>query len=189
MGLFNNRQQAQAISERALLEKKYTEAYRNIYIVLAMTVINLVLLLTNSGRYFLFSASVPYLLVVVSQAFYGEIAGGLFYVLIGIAALILLMYLLCGIFAGKGRKGWLVFALVMFALDSLVMLLLGIGTNALADSIFDLVIHAMVLYSFISGISAANKLAKMPPEEEPTENFMDAFVQSAEETAATSTEE
>lgn len=202
MGLFNNRQQAQALSQRQLLENKYTEGRRNIYILLAMTVINLFLLVTNSGRYFLFSASVPYLIADLAMALCGKyppeyyggeqyalLGDGVFYVMMGVAALLLVMYLLCGIFSGKGRKGWLVFALVLFVLDSAVMVWLWVDMGCSMDSILDLVIHAMVLYSLYSGVSAANKLAKLPPEEEPTENFMDAFVQSAEETAATSTEE
>lgn len=203
MGLFNNRQQAQALSQRQLLESKYANGRRDLFVLLAMTVINLVLLVTNSDRYFLFSAAVPYMIADLAMALCGKypaayydgaaegfLGDGVFAVMMGIVGLILLMYLLCGILSGKGRKGWMVFGLVMFILDSLVLVLLWVSMGCPMDSILDLVLHGLVLYSLISGVSACGKLAKLPPEEAPAEDYMAAFIQPEEEAAAaTPTEE
>ena len=52
-------------------------------------------------------------------------------------------------------------ALVLFSIDSALMLLLG----DFASSILDLVFHAWVIYYLVVGIISANKLKNMPEEE------------------------
>lgn len=192
MGLFKNRQGEQNVSTRQLLEAKYASARRDILIVLGFTIINIILLMTNSNTYFLFSAYIPYLIVGFAMLFCGkypvEFYEGLemefygdavFGVMLAMAAIVLVMYLLSWFLSDKGRVGWLIFAAVLFGLDTAGMLLLdGIS----GDNIMDIVFHAWFLISIIGGISACMKLKKLPPEEEvPQDNYMDALVQTPEE--------
>ncbi len=177
--LTNQKQQAQQMSERQSLEAKYLNSRHNLLIVLIFTVVNILLLVTNSNSYFLFSAYIPYLLADLGMylcgkypaEFYGAdyalaefLPGGFLVIMLVIAAVILVMYLLSWIFTKKGNKGWMVFALVFFSVDTGVMFFLnGIST----DMIIDVVFHAWVVYSLATGVSAANKLQKLP-EEEPS---------------------
>ena len=58
--------------------------------------------------------------------------------------------------------GWLIFALVIFVIDTLGMLaFLGFDLSNIVDMIF----HAWVIVSLVMGIIAAAKLKKLPEEE------------------------
>ena len=176
MGLFKNRQETQNVSGRQALEMKYASARRDILIVLAFTIINIILLLVNANTYFLFSAYIPFMIADTAMFLCGKypaefyegyaiefLGQGVFAVLLVIAAVILVMYLLSWFFSDKGRVGWMVFAAVLFGLDTLGMVLLG-GLSL--DYAFDILFHAWFLYSLISGVCAYYKLKKLPPEEE-----------------------
>lgn len=78
-----------------------------------------------------------------------------------VAAVICVLYLLCWLFSKKGRVAWLIVALVLFALDTILMLLGGVGL----DSIIDVIFHGWVIISLSMGVSAHFKLKKLPPEE------------------------
>ena len=174
-GFFKKNEQ-QSISPRQLLEAQYNNARNNILLVVLFTVVNVVLLVTNSNTYFLFSASVPYYLADYGMFFGGfypeEVYAGfegfeflgapMLAIALGIAAVIVVLYLLSWLFSKKGRVGWLIFALVFFALDTVAMLLL-MGINS--EMIIDIVFHAWVLFSLGSGIYANAKLKALPAEE------------------------
>ena len=177
-GLFGNKSNAQALSQRDVLQNKFNGARVNLLLVVLFSAINLVMLVLNSGSYFLFSASVPYIIGTMAMllcgkfpaeyyersmdeyAFYGN---GVFAVLIAIAVSIIALYLICWIFSKKPRVGFLVFALVLFAIDT-AALFYNYGFDA--NMILDYVFHAWVIISLISGISAYAKLKKLPAEEE-----------------------
>ena len=175
---FKNNAQAQPVSQRDLYQNKYNSARGNLLLVVIFTVINIILLVTQSDRYFLFSAFVPYFIAWEGMFFCGmfpaeyyaeEWAGieffdkSLFGILLAIAAVIVVIYLLCWIFSKKNKVGWLVAALVLFVADTLGMFVLQ---NIGADSIIDVLFHIWVVYYLIAGIHAYGKLKKLPPEEE-----------------------
>jgi hypothetical protein len=175
MGLFKNRQETQAVSARQAMEMKYASARRDILLVLGFTIINIILLVTNTNTYFLFSAYIPYLIADFAMYFCGKYPAEyyegvaldfygdtVFAVMLALAALILVMYLLSWFFSDKGRVGWLIFAAVLFGLDTAGMLLMGVSLEYVLDILF----HAWFLYSLIGGIVAYYKLKKLPPEEE-----------------------
>lgn len=177
MGLFKNRQAEQNVPVRELLEMKYAGARRDILLVLGFTIINIILLVTNRNTYFLFSAYIPYVIADFAMFFCGKYPAeyyegyvvdfygdGVFAVMLAIAAVILVMYLLSWFFSDKGRVGWLIFAMVLFALDSVGLVLLG-GISM--DNIFDIVFHVWFMVSLIGGVSAYYKLKKLPAEVEP----------------------
>ena len=177
MGLFNKNQnqQAQPFSQRQQMERRYASARMNLLWVVLFTAINIVLLVSNSYTYFLFSAFIPYAIVDYGMIvcgkypadFYGDLSQYQFLdstvlvVLIAVAAVICVLYLLCWIFSKKRRVAWLIVGLVFFALDTVFMLLGGIS----ADRILDIVFHGWVIISLTGGIIAHSKLKKLPAEE------------------------
>lgn len=190
MGFFKNRQSEQNIPVRQQLEMKYVGARRDILLVLGFTIINIFLLVTNSNTYFLFSAYVPYVIADFAMFFCGKYpveyyegyvfdfyGDGVFALMLVIAAVILVMYLLSWFFSNKGRVGWLIFALALFALDSAGMVLLG-GISM--DNVFDIVFHVWFMVSLIGGVSAHYKLKKLPPEELPTETAAEPVASTEE---------
>ena len=177
--LTRNDQQAQQMSERQLLQNKFASARSNLLLVLVFTVVNIILLVTQSNTYFLFSAYVPYLLAILGmemcgmfpdEYYGGDTSGFIFFdtsflvIMLVIAAVILALYLLSFIFTKKGKSGWMIFALVLFAIDTVLMVLMALLGGFSSDMIMDYIFHAWVLYSLFSGVSAAKKLKALPEE-------------------------
>jgi hypothetical protein len=176
MGLFNQNenQEVQPVAQRQKLEGRYASSRHNILLVLAFTAINVILLLANSNTYFLFSAYIPYAIVDLGMflcgkypaEIYGDLSQyeflgtGVLAVFVAVAAVICVLYLLCWLFSKKKRVAWMIIALVMFVLDTALMLLAGIS----ADNIIDVVFHGWVILSLSMGVAARFKLKKLPEE-------------------------
>ncbi len=165
-------------SQREVYEQKYNNSRNNLLWVVIFTAINLTLLVTNSGTYFLFSAYIPYFITIIGMLlcgrypaeYYIEYLGEelvffdntLFIILLVISIVITLLYLLSWFMSRKNRVGWLIFALVFFTIDTVGMLLIaGISVESIVDILF----HAWVIFSLISGIVNHFKLKKLPPEQ------------------------
>lgn len=167
-------------TEEMTLQAKYDGARRNLLSVVVFSLINLILLVANSFTYFLFSASIPYLVADLAKylcgmypADYYDISPeeawffprSVFWIALVVALLIIAFYVLCFFLSGKNRVGWMITALVCFALDTVVMFLYyGIS----ADMIMDIVFHAWVIVSLSVGIYAHFKRKKL------AENWTDA---------------
>ena len=165
------------IPPRALCEAKYNSARMNLLLVLGMTLLNIVVCCFGSDRYFLFSASIPYYLVLLGSIMTGRMPEeyytdwpasepflgiGFLVVMAVIAVAMLLVYLACFLLSKKNRVGWLITAAVFFGIDTLGMLwLYGIS----ADAIFDIVFHAWVLYYLITGVINGLKLKNLPEDD------------------------
>lgn len=164
-------------SVKNTLETRYQNARGNLLWIVAFTVINIVLLVADGNSYFLFSAYIPYMMASLGmflcgmfpQEFYGEEFAGVeffeptvFWIFMGIAAVMVALYLISWICSKRNRVGWLVFALTIFAVDTLGMLVLG-GFST--DSIVDIVFHVWVIISLSLGVYSGYKLKKLPPEE------------------------
>lgn len=170
-----NRQQAKKTPKQQL-ELRYKSAVSNLLLVVFLTLINIVLLVTNGNSYFLFSAFLPYLAADYGMYFcgmyppemYADVEDPVFadksllVIMLAVAAVILLLYVLAYIFARKKKIGWLIFALVFFVIDTIAMI---VFTGVSADNIFDLVIHAWVVVSMVRGIITYFDLKKQPAEE------------------------
>ncbi len=163
--------------QRQALQNKYNAARMNLLAVVLFTVINIVSLATGIGGYFLFSASVPYVITMfglvlcgmMPDEFYQEMEmegmffldESFFYITLAISILILGLYVLCWFFSKK-KPVWLTVALVLFIIDTVVMFLYyGIAL----DMILDIAFHAWVIWILVSGIRAHRDLQKMPKEE------------------------
>ena len=161
------------LTPRQMLEGKFNSARASLLIVLICTLINVVLIFSDSATYFMFSLFVPYILVVLGALYTGRLSGyevppaymwtdTAFYIVIGFAAVCIIAFVLCWAFSKKNRVGWLIAALVLSLIDTA----LGIWYYGLSsDVILDLVFHGWIIVSLIGGISAHYKLKKLPPED------------------------
>jgi len=164
------------IDQREALQSKYNAARTNLIIAIAFTVLNTVMLFIDGSSYFLFSIFVPYFLAVVGmlltgklpELYYTEEFLGIEYldtsvlvIILGIALGILGLYLISWIFSKKNRGSWLIFALVLFVIDTALMLFL----QGVRNSVIDVIFHIWVIVSLTSGIIAYFKLKKLPEEE------------------------
>lgn len=175
MSLFQKN--TQNLSPRQQLQNKYGVCRVNLMVVVLLTLINVVFLLLGSDTYWLFSALVPYLLVFYGMFFCGKLPVEYYegdisdYVFLDESVLVVLaifafaivgLYLLFWWLSREHRSGWLVASLVLFIIDTLVMLwFYGLAF----DMIIDLLFHIWVLYYLIAGISAAKRFKELPPEE------------------------
>lgn len=166
------------MSERQTLQTKYNKTRSNLLLVVAFTVINVILLVVKAESYFLFSAYIPYAIVEIGMLVCGMFSGdyfgvdvseyqifnrSVFSVFLVIALVIVALYLISWIFS-KNKVGWIIFALVIFSLDTVGMLVFaGIDIANIVDVIF----HGWIIVSLSIGITAHFKLKKLPPEEQP----------------------
>jgi hypothetical protein len=170
---------ATPLSPRTVLENQYRTARMNLLIAILFTLINIVILFTNGGSYFLFSISIPYILAIVGADLCGmmppEYYEGAEYVefldpsflvvMLVLAAVILALYVLCFFMSKKHKSGWFVFALVMFCIDTAAMVaLMGIG-----NSVVDLIFHIFVIVYLVMGIRVPNKLKALDEQEAAAE--------------------
>ncbi len=164
-----------ALSERDILTTKYRNARINLLIVALATLLNVILAATVSDSYFLFSATIPYILTFLSAllcglypAEYYEGLGavnvlpmGVFFACLAVSLIIIGLYVLAFFLSGKNRAGWMIFALVLFCLDTLTLFLYaGISLDWLLDYIF----HIWIIVILALGLRAHAKLKNLPPE-------------------------
>ncbi len=168
-------------TQREILESKYKNNISNLLIVLVFTIINIVLLVTNSNTYFLFSAFLPYFVADYGMYFCGMYPEEYYYdvpdmvfsdkstlvICFAIIAVMLLAYFLCWFFAKKKKVGWLIASLVFFVIDTVAMLYIS-GISS--DMIIDIVFHIWVICCLSGGIINYDKLKKLPEEEPNSES-------------------
>ncbi len=141
--------------KKSILEQKYASARGNLLLMLVLTVINIILFVCGSYTMLLFSATIPYYLVI-----FGIVSENVTFLTVCafFAAVTIILYLLCWIFSKK-HYGWLIGALVMFIIDTIAMALMYVGIGEISG-ILDVLIHIWVLYYLISGVNNGVKLAK-----------------------------
>ena len=135
----------------------------SLLLILIFTVVNLVLLLVDSDRYFLFSASVPYYFTAFGIGMDSALSGGIGTFTITalvISLLILAVYLLCWILSKK-RTGWLTAALVLFCVDTVGLLFLSYIFET--SNLLDFLLHAWAICSLANGVYCAGKLKRSAP--------------------------
>ncbi len=189
MGLFSKNNNAQPVSERQACVQRYNGSRANLLVVVAFTVINIIILLTGGESYFLFSATIPYYLVVEGMLFTGRfeyapideaylLNDSFFIATLVIAGAITLIYFLCWLFSKNFKMGWLIGALVMFVIDTVGLFYLYDEVESIVDIIF----HAWVIISLVQGILALKKLKAMPEEEEqPVEQTAEQIAEPTEQ--------
>ncbi|MBR6651381.1 MAG: hypothetical protein IKL36_08250 [Clostridia bacterium] len=152
-------------SQHGIMKTKYQSARANLLLMIILTAVNIVFLFTNAEYMLLFSATVPYFAVVVGMATQIDV---MIAVSVCFAVAILLIYFLCW-FMSKRHFGWMIGALVMFAIDTVSMVLMYLAAGEFSG-VLDVVIHVWVLYYLIIGVKSGKQLKDAPEEEkEPIE--------------------
>lgn len=183
MGLFkNNTSQGAPLSPQATLLQRYNGSRNNLIFVVAFTLVNMVMLIAGSSSYFLFSSSIPYYLTFFGMYHTGKLSADYYYgetefeplatsflvITVVISLVIVAIYGVCWLMSKKHGFGWLIFALISFGIDTIFMFSFE-GFSA--DMILDIIFHVWVIFSLCSGISAAVKLNKLPPQEGIAESY------------------
>lgn len=147
------------------LEQRFLRSRNNLLLVIAFTTVNVFLLLLNTDLSFLFSATFPIFFVGIGQVF-TEQTGSNAFLLIGtvIAFISIALYAVC-YFLSKKRKVFILVALVLFVLDTLLLLWLSL-LEFEVSSLIDIAFHVWILYYLIIGVAAWSGLKKLPPEQE-----------------------
>lgn len=136
--------------------------------IIILTALNEGMLLANTGRYFLFSASIPYYLTWFGKILdngtddgSGTIIARYTIIAILVSVVILGVYLLCW-FLSKKRIGWLTAATALFAVDTVLFIIFAF--TVLAEPmrcLLDFLLHAVALYQMIAGVVSHGKLRKL----------------------------
>ena len=140
--------------------KKFKSARSNLLLMIAMTTINLILIMVEASFSFLFTAFAP----MFALAVFGELS--MKAVGVAIAIIILAMYLVC-YFLSKKYRVFILIALILFILDTLILGAVILLTLELQDAsvLIDVGFHAWILYYLINGVIAWANMRKLPPEE------------------------
>lgn len=134
-------------------EAKYKNARISLLTIVILSAVNL-FSIVFSDSYFLFSAYLPQILIYSGYDLYSQ-SGMQEYLIVAMvfAAIVIIPYLLAFIFSKK-RVGWLVAALVMFSLDSILFLwdFIYLISAGYFDGILDLIIRIWAIGSLILGV-------------------------------------
>ncbi|MBQ9915322.1 MAG: hypothetical protein IJO50_04170 [Clostridia bacterium] len=165
-----NYQNVTLAKERA--QAQYDRARSNLLLMIILTMVNVGLAIAESYTMMLFSATVPYYVVIFGFLTYGTTLATVCFV---VAALCMLGYLLCWNFS-KTHYGWMIGALVMFILDTLFLVYILMDMQD-ASNVIDILIHIWVLYYLVIGVVNGHRLKKLsdvvPVVEEETDENID----------------
>ena len=127
--------------------------------VVILTVLNLVLLLTDSDRYLLFSISVPYFLTVLGQIMDENLLSGSYTVTaLVISVVVLALYIVCFVLSKK-RPGWLTAGLVLFCVDTAALVVFVFTLTDSPESFFmDFVFHVLIIVELAMAVKGNKKL-------------------------------
>ena len=153
----------------SLALRRYKRARSSLLLMMLFTVINTVQAAMGSLSYFVFSDYLAYYCALFGRAFYEE-SGLTLYIVVGcaFAALILVPYLL----------GWLIAALVMFIIDTVLVIVDAIGFMEISY-LLDIAFHIWLIVELILGIRVGKEaIAEMNAPAEAVEDtaFFDASI-------------
>jgi hypothetical protein len=154
---------------RAHLQQQLSVARRTLLGVVVMTVINLVLLLTNGGTYLVFSASVPYYLTflgkVIDNGFGALVKNGTYTATGLVLGLILLSVYLLPWFLSKKRGNWLYLGAGLLCLDLLALAAVSLLLfESITGTVLDILVHIVAIVQIGKGAKAYQTLKDLPPE-------------------------
>lgn len=148
-------------------EMKYTRARHSLLLVVILSIVNL-FALVFADMYFLFSSYITLTIGATGGFMYLESGDAILLVVTIILGIIsVIPYLVCWIFSKK-KVGWLIASLVLFALDTVLLL---VDTIAMFDVsyILDLVIHILVIVELVVAVRYGLKKKKEQSEEDTIE--------------------
>ena len=143
-----------------LPETRFKNARISLLAVLIFSFVN-VFTIIFTDTYFLFSSYITSVVTATGAVFYIESGENAIFLIatILVSVITLLPYLFCYLF-GKKHNGWLIAALVLFAIDTAILLIFTIEALAVGEvtGIMDIVLHIYVLVTLALGVSAGAKL-------------------------------
>lgn len=144
----------------------FKKARSNFVLAVAFTLANLILIYLDASFYFPFSIYTP-LSFLMNGKFEALYNGDNLYLIVSviIALVILALFFLCWLISGKKRV-FILIALILFGIDSVIMLIDAISVLDTLDASFliDIAFHAWVLYFLVMGTMAWAKLRGVSPE-------------------------
>lgn len=143
------------------LEKQVAGGRYSLLLIMIFTVVNLVLLLVEADRYFLFSSAVPYYFTAFGMGMDQAISGGIgTYTITAlvISLIILGVYLVCWLLSKK-QIAWLTVALVVFSVDTVGLLIFAYLFEI--NALLDILLHIWAIYELAQAIRCAGKLKKL----------------------------
>lgn len=154
-------------------------------LIVLFSVVN-VFSMTFGDTYFLFSAFLPQILVMVGLELTYEAGDNLYMIVAMVIAVISIVpYLLCWIFSNK-RVGWMIAALVFFILDSLLFVesLIAMLSAGEFSFILDLLFRIWALGSIIMGVVYGVRAKKEAKEKKdaPVEEVQDEYISDIQRT-------
>lgn len=159
-------------SKDKINEIKYERNGRKPLLLLwILSIVNIVFIFALD-RYFIFSVYLVNILAAVGKLYYvgtGEIAYIIVFIILSL--LVTAVYFVCWLMSKK-NYGWLIAALVIFCIDTLLMVAMNIFTLASGDFegiyvlIFDLVFHVLAIVDLAIGVKygRAAKIDGLPQE-------------------------
>ena len=148
-------------------QQLYQAARGNLLLMLIFSAVNVAFAAFGVDIYFLFSDYLAYMLALTGRVFLEYTDEGL-YLAVGLASavLVLVPYLLCWIFSKK-RRGWMIAALVLFAVDTGALVVDTLGSDDVLYNLPDLLFHIWVLVYLVLGVKHAQQALAPQPEETP----------------------
>lgn len=167
-----------SVALRHTLETRYDKARAGLLLLTVFTLLNMSLVLLGQDLFFLFSASLPYQAVYLGMyrigklpdEVYGaalkemEFSAPSFLIAQTVAAVVLTaLFFLCWIRSARRSAYQLTLATLLLAADTVYL----IKTAPLgAQTVIDLMMHALILFYLLSGIVAAMRLSHLSKTEQ-----------------------
>lgn len=165
---------------------KYKQVRLTLLVIIVCSLVN-VFTLTFGDMYYLFSSFFTQLIALVGAEIYlmTEAIGAL--VIFAILGVISVVPYVLAYFFSKKHVGWMIAALALFSVDSLLFLIFFLLSLLAGDfsGIFDLIIRVYALWSLGAGVKYGLH-AKSAPPYTPSQPYTPAAAQPADESAAIS---
>lgn len=147
------------------IETKFAKSRSNLLLVVAFSAVNVILLLINSGTYFLFSAAFPIFSVELGQILSQELGISAYYTIgIVVAFLAIAFYGICYLLS-KRYKAFILVAFIGFVIDTILLIWFSILEIDIS-MIIDIIIHAWVIYYLVIGVRAWLGLRKATTDDD-----------------------
>ena len=164
------------MKNRIEIEKKFDVSRKNLLAVVIFSVVNILLLMFDTGMIFLFSVALPTLIFQIGQMISMEAGDSIFLIVASVISFaIIALYGLCYILSKK-YKGFICAALVLFSFDTL-FLISTITLGFEPSVIMDIVFHIWIMYYLIVGTKAWLNLKNLPFDEQ-IEEYVDEICAS-----------
>ena len=157
-------------------QQLYQAARGNLLLMLIFSAVNVAFAAFGVDIYFLFSDYLAYMLALTGRVFLEYSDEGL-YLAVGLAfaVLVLVPYLLCWIFSKK-RRGWMIAALVLFAIDTGLLVSDSLGVEDFLYNLPDLLFHIGIIVWLVLGVKHAQQALAPQPEDIVSTNIKATYI-------------